>query len=90
LGTITGRILPAAGKAGVKFDPNKVDIYVNGAQVCSRGMRADFNEAEVQKTMEEPESVVRFHLRGKGRGQARFFACDLTEAYIRINAEYRT
>ena len=85
-----GRILPAAGKAGVKFDPNKVDIYVNGAQVCSRGMRADFSEAEVQKTMEEPESVVRFHLRGKGRGQARFFACDLTEAYIRINAEYRT
>jgi len=85
-----GRILPAAGKAGVPFDPSKVDIYVNGFRVCMRGTRADFNEDEVQKTMEEPESVVRFHLRGKGRGQARFFTCDLTEEYIRINAEYRT
>ena len=85
-----GRILPAAGKAGVKFDPMDVDIFLNGHRVCERGMRADFIEAEVQKTMEGPESVVRFHIRGKGQGQARFFTCDFTEAYIRINAEYRT
>jgi glutamate N-acetyltransferase/amino-acid N-acetyltransferase len=85
-----GRILPAAGKAGVKFDPADVDIFLNGHRVCERGMRADFVEADVQKTMEGPESVVRFHIRGKGQGQARFFTCDLTEAYIKINAEYRT
>ncbi|MEZ5395272.1 MAG: bifunctional glutamate N-acetyltransferase/amino-acid acetyltransferase ArgJ [Bryobacterales bacterium] len=85
-----GRILPAAGKAGVKFDPADVDIFLNGHRVCERGMRSDFVEAEVQKTMEGPESVVRFHIRGKGRGQARFFTCDFTEAYIKINAEYRT
>ena len=85
-----GRILPAAGKAGIKFDPADVDIFLNGHRVCERGMRADFIEAEVQKTMEGAESVVRFHIRGKGRGQARFFTCDFTEAYIKINAEYRT
>jgi glutamate N-acetyltransferase/amino-acid N-acetyltransferase len=85
-----GRILPAAGKAGVKFDPADVDIFLNGHRVCERGMRADFVEADVQKTMEGAESVVRFHIRGKGRGQARFFTCDFTEAYIKINAEYRT
>ena len=85
-----GRILPAAGKAGVKFDPADVDIFLNGHRVCERGMRSDFVEAEVQKTMEGSESVVRFHIRGKGRGQARFFTCDFTEAYIKINAEYRT
>ncbi|MCB1021573.1 MAG: bifunctional glutamate N-acetyltransferase/amino-acid acetyltransferase ArgJ [Acidobacteria bacterium] len=85
-----GRILPAAGKAGVKFDPADVDIFLNGHRVCERGMRSDFVEAEVQKTMEGAESVVRFHIRGKGRGQARFFTCDFTEAYIKINAEYRT
>jgi N-acetylglutamate synthase/N-acetylornithine aminotransferase len=27
---------------------------------------------------------------GKGRGRARFWTCDLTEEYIRINASYRT
>lgn len=85
-----GRILPAAGKAGVAFDPAKVDIFVNGFQVCEKGMRADFDEPEVQQSMEGPESVVRFHIRGKGNGQARFFTCDFTEGYIKINAEYRT
>lgn len=85
-----GRILPAAGKAGVKFDPSDVDIFLNGHRVCERGMRAEFVEADVQRSMEGPESVVRFHIRGKGQGQARFFTCDLTEAYIKINAEYRS
>ncbi len=85
-----GRILPAAGKAGVRFDPGQVDIFLNGHRVCERGMRAGFVEEEVQQTMEGPESVVRFHIRGRGRGQARFFTSDFTEDYIKINAEYRT
>ena len=85
-----GRILMAAGKSGVKFDPLAVDVFVNGWQVCKRGVRADFDEPTVQKTMEEDESVLRLHIRGKGNGQARFWTCDLTEEYIKINAEYRT
>ncbi len=85
-----GRILMAAGKSGVKFDPSGVDVFVNGWQVCKRGVRADFDESTVQKTMEEAESVLRLHIRGRGKGQARFWTCDLTEDYIKINAEYRT
>jgi len=85
-----GRILPAAGKAGVQFDPTKVDITVNGTLVCEGGVRANFVESEVQKTMEGPETTVRFVIRGKGEGSARFWTCDFTEGYIKINAEYRT
>jgi glutamate N-acetyltransferase/amino-acid N-acetyltransferase len=85
-----GRILPAAGKTDVDFNPNKVDIWLNGFQVCNRGLRADFIEDEVQKSMEEAECSVRFRIRGKGKGRARFWTCDFTEAYIKINAEYRT
>jgi glutamate N-acetyltransferase/amino-acid N-acetyltransferase len=29
-------------------------------------------------------------IRGKGKGSARFWTCDFTEGYIRINASYRT
>ena len=29
-------------------------------------------------------------VKGKGKGEARFWTCDLTEGYIRINASYRT
>jgi len=85
-----GRILPAAGKAGVPFDPADVDIFLNGHRVCRTGMRAEFDEAEVQQTMQERESVLRFHIAGKGEGQARFWTCDFTADYIRINADYRT
>lgn len=85
-----GRILPAAGKTDVDFNPRKVDIWLNGFQVCDRGLKAAFVEAEVQKSMEEAECTIRFRIRGKGTGRARFWTCDFTEAYIKINAEYRT
>ncbi len=85
-----GRILPAAGKSGVKFNPMQVDITVNGTLVCESGVRASFIESEVQKSMEGPESTVRFVIRGKDEGSAKFWTCDFTEAYIKINAEYRT
>jgi glutamate N-acetyltransferase/amino-acid N-acetyltransferase len=85
-----GRILPAAGKTDVDFNPRKVDIWLNGFQVCERGLKADFVEAEVQRSMEEAECSVRCRIRGKGQGRARFRTCDVTEAYIKINAEYRT
>jgi glutamate N-acetyltransferase/amino-acid N-acetyltransferase len=85
-----GRFLSSAGASGVAFDPAKADIYVNGFLVCRGGFRADFEEAQVQETMEGPEPTLRFRIRGGGRGKARFWTCDMTEDYIRINAEYRT
>ena len=85
-----GRFLSSAGASGAAFDPLQVDIYVNGFRVCHGGYRADFDESEVQKTMEASECHLRFHIRGRGRGKARFWTCDMTEEYIRINAEYRT
>jgi len=85
-----GRFLSSAGASGEAFDPSKVDIYMNGFRVCRGGYRADFDEAEVQKTMEAAECSLRFHIRGGGTGKARFWTCDMTEDYIRINAEYRT
>ncbi len=85
-----GRILSSAGASGVSFDPRKVDIRLNGFLVCRRGVRADFSEKDVQASMEAKECTLHFRIRGKGKGQARFWTCDMTEDYIRINAEYRT
>ena len=85
-----GRILPAAGKSGAAFDPAQVDISINGTRVCTRGLRAAFDEAAVQQTMEADESAILFRIHGEGGGKARFWTCDFTEEYIRINAEYRT
>ena len=84
-----GRILGAAGKCGVAFDPLRTDVLVNGVRVCANGMRAEFDEPAVQRTMEEDESSITVRL-GEGEGSAVVWTCDFTERYIRINADYRT
>lgn len=85
-----GRILMAAGKAGVPFDPSKTDIYLQGVAVCRSGVAAEFSEKDVEQKMRAPDCSIRLVIRGRRRGRARFFTCDLTEDYVRINAEYRT
>jgi glutamate N-acetyltransferase / amino-acid N-acetyltransferase len=85
-----GRILSAAGNAGVVFDPAKTDISLQGVPVCNAGLAADFNEDELKRRLDHRECEIRFAVRGKGLGIARFWTCDFTEDYIRINASYRT
>jgi glutamate N-acetyltransferase / amino-acid N-acetyltransferase len=85
-----GRILSAAGNAGVPFDPAKMDIFLQGVQVCQGGVAADFSEQELKKKLDERECLIRIVFQGKGSGGARFWTCDLTEKYIEINASYRT
>ena len=85
-----GRILCAAGNAGVAFDPAKTDIDLQDTAVCRGGLAAPFSESALKKKLEAPECEIRFTIRGKGKGVARFWTCDLTEGYIRINASYRT
>ena len=85
-----GRILSAAGNAGVVFDPAKADVLMQGVPVCSGGLAASFSEEELKKKLDRPECAIRLVIRGKGKGSARFWTCDLTEGYIRINASYRT
>ncbi len=85
-----GRILSAAGNAGVVFDPSKVDIHLQGVPVCASGLAADFDEPALKTKLDEPECSIEFTIRGRGQGTARFWTCDFTEEYIRINASYRT
>jgi len=85
-----GRVLSAAGNSGIAFDPAKVDIHLQKTLVCERGVAADFEEEELKYKLDAPEVRVRFTIRGRGAGQARFWTCDLTEKYIEINASYRT
>jgi len=85
-----GRILSAAGNAGVPLDPAKVDIDLQGVAVCRGGVAAEFSESDLKKKLDETECLIQVVLHGKGRGSARFWTCDLTEKYIEINASYRT
>ena len=85
-----GRIISSAGNVGVAFDPERVAIYLQDVLVCEDGLAADFSEKEMTKALGRKEVSIRFVIRGRGQGQARFWTCDLTEDYIKINASYRT
>jgi glutamate N-acetyltransferase/amino-acid N-acetyltransferase len=85
-----GRILSAAGNAGVPLDPLKVDIDLQGVPVCRGGLAADFSEDQLKKKLDEPECLIRFAIKARAKGSARFWTCDLTGKYIEINASYRT
>ena len=44
-----GRILSAAGNAGVAFDPARTDIHMQGVPVCRGGLAAPFSEAGTEE-----------------------------------------
>jgi glutamate N-acetyltransferase / amino-acid N-acetyltransferase len=85
-----GRVLAAAGYSGVVFDPQKTDIDMQGMPVCRGGLAADFSEEELTRKLDQKECSIRLVIRGRGKGKARFWTCDFTEEYIRINGSYRT
>jgi len=85
-----GRIITAAGYSGVVFDPRKTDIDMQGLPVCRGGLAADFSEAELAAKLDAKECSIRVMIRGNGKGKARFWTCDFTEGYIKINGSYRT
>jgi len=85
-----GRILSAAGNAGVALDPSRVNIDLQDVAVCRAGLAADFSETDLKKKLDAAECLIRLVIGGRGKGSTRFWTCDLTEKYIEINASYRT
>ena len=84
-----GRILAAAGRAGVAFRPERAAISLAGISVFRRGRPMPFDEKAVHEGMLQHEYTMRVDL-GSGRGHARIWTCELSEGYVRINADYRT
>jgi glutamate N-acetyltransferase / amino-acid N-acetyltransferase len=84
-----GRVFAAAGRAGVKFDPDRVDIHMAGFPVLRRGQPLAFNERAASNRLLEKDVHVLLDLHA-GRACARYWTCDFTAEYVRINASYRT
>jgi glutamate N-acetyltransferase/amino-acid N-acetyltransferase len=85
-----GRLLAAAGRAGVAFDPNDITIQIAGLPVFADGMRSPlFDEAATHAVMSVREYTIALDLH-QGTGQSRFLTCDLTHEYVSINADYST
>ena len=85
-----GRILAAAGRAGVAFDPERFDILFNDVLMFSQGSgRGSAVEDEVTKVLKLPEFVITIDLHS-GDCETSVWTCDFSVEYVRINADYRS
>ncbi len=86
-----GRIVAAAGRAGVPFNPGTTDVRIgdvavfrNGAPVMNKA-----TERRAFRVMKRARYTIHMTL-GRGSGRAHYWTCDLGHAYVRINADYRS
>ncbi len=85
-----GRIFAAAGRAGVEFDPEVVDILFDDVMIVKNGMSCgDKAEAKATKVLKKPEFVITVDLKA-GDGKASVLTCDFSIDYVKINADYRS
>jgi glutamate N-acetyltransferase / amino-acid N-acetyltransferase len=83
-----GRVMAAAGYSGVAFDPALVSVTFGGLPVFELGVRApSFDKAAVHQIMLGRDYTIHLDM-GLGTAECRFLTCDLTEEYVRINADY--
>jgi glutamate N-acetyltransferase / amino-acid N-acetyltransferase len=83
-----GRLMAALGYSGIALKEEKTDIYLNGLRVARNGMTTGVDKEANDRLKDKRIKIVAdLHL---GKGNAKVLTCDLTEGYVKINAEYRT
>ncbi len=93
-----GRIVAAAGRAGVAFDPEAVALWLGRHQLMAAGQPLPFDRPAASTYLREraagaylQDDTVLIRLRvGEGPGHGRAWGCDLSDQYVRINADYTT
>ncbi len=83
-----GRILAAAGGAGVNFDPDKIEMFFNDKRIVKNGERFQ-PESKFASVFKKPEFTVKVQLK-EGKGSSHILTSDLTTDYVKINSQYRT
>ena len=83
-----GRIMAALGYSGIPLREERTDIFFNDVHVVKGGI-SNNRDKEATETLKSSELKITIDLHS-GKSSVKVLTCDLTEDYIRINAEYRT
>jgi glutamate N-acetyltransferase/amino-acid N-acetyltransferase len=85
-----GRIVSAAGYAGVAFDPKGVELRVNDYLLFRDASPVAFDAEAVSQSIRDNRDTSIVLTFSEGFAKARFWTTDLTEEYVRLNADYHT
>ena len=87
-----GRIIAAAGRSGVVFDPEKIALsfgFDPSILIVEKGQPVMHNRAALKKLMGESQLRISLDL-NMGKAESTGWGSDLSYDYVRINAEYTT
>ena len=89
-----GRLVMAAGRAGVSFNQAEMNLWigiekVTELQLLAHGTPTAYLEEDAAHIFAQEEFMLRLQV-GQGNGKATVWTCDMTHDYISINADYRT
>ncbi|HZZ07731.1 MAG TPA: bifunctional glutamate N-acetyltransferase/amino-acid acetyltransferase ArgJ [Candidatus Binataceae bacterium] len=84
-----GRIVMAAGKAGVAMDLERLEVRMAGIRIASHGALHTEALADAAAKMKQPEFGLTIDLK-LGKARASIMTCDFSYDYVKINAEYTT
>jgi glutamate N-acetyltransferase/amino-acid N-acetyltransferase len=85
-----GRIVAAAGRAGVTFDVGRATVHVGGVLLFENGLPHDEAAPRAAEHLTQQDVRIDVDLGTGGAGAATIWTCDLSAEYVRINGEYRT
>jgi glutamate N-acetyltransferase/amino-acid N-acetyltransferase len=84
-----GRLICAAGRAGVAFDASRAAVTVGALVLFKDGQPHDELAPEAAEYLKGKDLTVGVDL-GSGSASSTVWTCDLSAEYVRINADYRT
>jgi len=84
-----GRILAAIGRSGININPDKVDIYIGNIITAKDGMAVEFNEKKAKALLDKKECKITIDLKS-GKQWARYYTCDFSYDYVKVNGSYRS
>lgn len=84
-----GRILSAIGNSGIEFEPELVSIKFDDVAILDKNYTVVVDEKKAKEVLSKKEFTVEVNL-NIGKESTNFWTCDLTEDYVKINANYRT
>jgi glutamate N-acetyltransferase/amino-acid N-acetyltransferase len=84
-----GRIVAAAGRAGVPLNIDQVTVRIGGILLFDHGLPRDEAASSAVEILKRDTIDIAVSL-GAGDASATIWGCDLSAEYVRINGEYRT
>lgn len=86
-----GRVVAAAGRSGVDFDPDRVSLHFEDVCIFRNGqpVQDDALEAKASAVLRQKDIHMTLNL-GEGSESETVYTCDFSYDYVKINADYRS